>query len=349
MPKPIKLNADLEYYSFNAIDGYNAVYNFICGARGLGKTYGAKKKAITAAINNGEQFIYLRRFQTELPGFSTFFADIMHEFPDWDFRVEGRIAKMAPASTRDDKKRPWVVIGYAIALSNAQSVKSVAYPLVTRIIFDEFIIEQGVIRYLANEVKMMNDFYSTVDRWKDKTKVYFLANSIAINNPYFLEYNIAPEPDSDVEFIRAFDGFVVVHFPDSDAFKSGVLSTRFGQFIAGTDYAKYAVDSRFSDNHKKLIAAKTADAVYRCSIETRSGIFSVWFDYKNGSVIYIQDKRPKNEVMLTLESDLMDESKRRVVRQDKIMQVLRAAFNGGRIFFDRPKTRNAFLEIFKGY
>ena len=35
-------SADLDYYSFNKVLSRNAVYNFILGARGLGKTYGAK-------------------------------------------------------------------------------------------------------------------------------------------------------------------------------------------------------------------------------------------------------------------------------------------------------------------
>ena len=38
------LNAK-DFYSFDKVYSYNAVYNFIPGGRGIGKTYGAKKKA----------------------------------------------------------------------------------------------------------------------------------------------------------------------------------------------------------------------------------------------------------------------------------------------------------------
>ena len=37
------------YYSFNKILSYNAVINMVMGARGLGKTYGAKRMVIKNA------------------------------------------------------------------------------------------------------------------------------------------------------------------------------------------------------------------------------------------------------------------------------------------------------------
>jgi predicted AAA+ superfamily ATPase len=36
----------LKYYDFKYVLSHNAVYNFVVGARGLGKTYGAKKMVI---------------------------------------------------------------------------------------------------------------------------------------------------------------------------------------------------------------------------------------------------------------------------------------------------------------
>ena len=51
-----------KYYSFDYILSHNAVYNFVVGARGLGKTYGAKRKAIKAFLKRGDQFVYTRRY-----------------------------------------------------------------------------------------------------------------------------------------------------------------------------------------------------------------------------------------------------------------------------------------------
>jgi len=337
---------DLPYYSFDKVFSYNAVFNFVVGARGLGKTYGAKKYVIKNAIKTGEQFIYLRRYKTELTARTTFFADIFQEFPDHDFRVNGHQAEMAPRETRDDKKRKWQVIGYFAALSNAQSKKSVAYPAVTMILFDEFIIEKGALHYLPNEAKAFNDFYSTVDRWKDKTRVLFMANSVSIMNPYFLEYDIKPEDADDKGFIRKAEGFICAHLADSAEFSTGVFRTKFGQFIKNTEYAEYAVASQFSDNNDRMLGRKNPDAKYYATIETKLGAFSVWIDYA-GPWYYVQAKRPKQEMVYTVVPERMEQGKYLLLYSDKFSQYLRSGFKSGKVFFDSPKTRNAFIEIFK--
>ena len=330
----------LDYYSFNKLLSYQATYNFIVGGRGIGKTYGAKVLAIQDAIKKHEEFIYLRRYKSELKGRFSFFSDLLSEFPEEEFRIDGLTAQIKDPIA----KSGWRTIGYFAALSTSQTLKSVSYPKVTKILFDEFIIEKGSIHYLPNEVKIFNDFYSTVDRWKDKTKVFFIANSISVMNPYFIEFDIKPEPDKP--FIRMADGFLVAHFPDSEAFKRSVLKTKFGKFIASTnsEYVNYAVESQFADNNENLIDKKTKEARYYCTIETKSGLFSVWINLPN---FYIQEKRPKQEVIWTLVPEKMTEDKTLVVYSDKLMQMLRSAFRNGNIWFDTPKARNIFTEVFR--
>jgi hypothetical protein len=337
------------WYNWDKISSYNGVYNFIVGERGVGKTFGWKKKAIRNAIVKGEQFMYVRRYKDELKtSANTFFDDIKAKdlFPEWDFRNYGAVAQMAPASTRDAKQRPWKTIGHFIALSTAQSIKSVAYPLVTNIGFDEFILEKSMTRYLPNETYAFNNLYNTVDRNQDKTRVYFMANSVSIMNPYFLEYDIKPEQCNDQGFIVKANGFLVVHFVKSEEFRSQVYDTRFGQFIAATDYAAYAVGNEFADNHDSLLNLKNASARYTYSIETKQGIFSVWIDWQAGKY-YLQERRPKQEMLFTMLPEKMSEDKTLLTYSDKIVQGLRTAFRNGNAYFDTAKTRNAFIEIFK--
>lgn len=337
----------MAFYNYDKLYSYNGVFNFLCGARGLGKTYGAKKKAVEDFIKNGNQFILVRRYKEELAKTKdSFFADLEANggFPGYDFRVNGFKAEMAPEETRDEKKRKWETAGYFIPLSVAQSVKGVSYPRVKTIIFDEFIIEKGHTQYLPNEAIVFTNFYSTVDRYQDKTKVFFLANSVSIMNPYFIHYDI--KPDEVGEFHRSHKGFIVAHFADSKNFADDVYKTRFGQFIKDTDYADYAVGSEFSDNHDGLLQLKNAEATYFYSLETRAGTFSVWIDWTD-KTYYIQARRPKKEHILTLLADQMREDKTYVTVSDKLMADMRTAFRHGRTFFDSPLARNAFTEIFR--
>lgn len=335
----------LRYYNYDKLYSYNATYNFLVGGRGLGKTYGAKKKVLNAAITKSEQFIYLRRYKTELAtARSTFFADIEHEFPNYDFKVNGPLALFAPVSTRSEKKREWFTMGYFIALSTSQMQKSVAFPKVKTIIYDEFIIERGNLHYLPEEATVFNNFYSTVDRYTDKTKVLFLANSVSIMNPYFLEYGIMP--DETTEWITKNGGFIVAHFPDSKDFNNGVYETKFGKFIQNTEYAKYAVENTFSDNHDSLLDFKDAKAKYLYTLECKTGSFSVWENIATGQY-FVQEKKPKSQTIFTIVPEKMSAEKVLLTFTDRPLAYLRTAFRTGKVNFDKPATRNSFTDIFK--
>src|SRR5699024_375635 len=148
------------------------------------------------------------------------------------FRVHGSYAQMAEYE-ENPKKAEWETIGYFVSLSTAQSKKSVAYPAVTTIIYDEFIIEKGSLRYLPNEARAFNEFYSTVDRWQDKTRVLFLANAVSIMNPFFLEYDI--KPDQVGEFAKFADGCMATHFGDSTHIASVRYNIQLGTFLIVKD------------------------------------------------------------------------------------------------------------------
>lgn len=336
----------LKYFSYDKILSYNAKYNIVVGPRGDGKTYGSKKKAIKDAISRGDQFIYLRRYRGEVTlAAQTFFADIEGEFPDWDFKSGGSAAYMAHISTRDDKKREWTLIGYFIALSRAQQYKSVSFKKVKTIIFDEFVIEKGAVHYLPNEPAIINNFYSTVDRYEGKTRLFMLANSVAITNPMFIEYNIDVNKADKNGFIKVSDGFMVQIIEDHE-FVDGVNQTWFGKFIKGTAYGEYAVGNKFQDNHDGLLGEKPASAHYVFTLEANSGTFSVWFNRADNKY-YVTSKRPGNEIIFTLVPKNMEEGKTLATFNDKFLATLRTAFRHARVIFNRASTRNAFLEIFK--
>jgi len=332
------------YYNFNRLFSYNGTYNCAVGGRGVGKTYGAKKIVIRDFLKRGDMFIYLRRYKTELAGRGTFFADIMHEFPNHDFRVQGNTAQVADANTRGEKKREWRTMGYFIALSTAQSQKGVSFHSVTKIIFDEFIIERGNLQYLPKEATVFNNFYSTVDRWQDRTKVLFLANSVSIMNPYFIEYDIRPDEEKDI--VVTHDGFLVCHFIDSERFANSVFETKFGKFIKNTEYADYAVGNKFDDNTDALIVPKDSKARYMFTLETKNGKFSVWYNMFTNEYT-IQEKLPKSQNVYTLLPDKMDSEKTLMMHNDRPLASLRTAFRSARVTFDKPSTRNTFVDVFK--
>ena len=95
------------YYDYDKISSYNATFNMIITNRGFGKTYGAKKRAINKFIKKGEQFIYVRRYKSELKKVKDkFFEKVKKEFECHKFEINGFTAYIV------DK-----VAGYLILLS----------------------------------------------------------------------------------------------------------------------------------------------------------------------------------------------------------------------------------------
>lgn len=341
----------LPFYDYNRLYSYNAVLNFVCGARGLGKTYGAKLRCIKAAIKKGDEFILLRRYKEELAAArATFFDDVLNEFPDHIFRIQDGKGQWAtpPKMVENSKgkmveeKVEWTDMCYFVALSNAQNRKGTSYSKVRTIIFDEFIIEKGMVHYLPQEHIAMLNFINTVDRYRDQVRVLMLANAVTMNNPYFDEYNI--RPDQLGEWSTHYDGFIAVNFPDSKDFQDEVYKTRFGRFIADSDYAKYAVGNVFADAHDQLISKKTSKAIHRYNMETERGTFSIWKDHELG-MYFILRKLPKDARLFTTVRENMGEGKTYLEPNSRVLQFLRSAFNNGKIFFDEPRTRNAFISV----
>ena len=334
-----------DYYNYSKLLSYNGTYNILIGNRGQGKTYGAKVKAIKDNFKKGDQFIYLRRYKEELAtARQTFFEDIKEAFPNHDFKVHGFMAQWSLIANREDKKREWFTMGYFIALSQSQNYKSAAFPNVKTIIFDEFIIEKSATHYLPNESNIFNNFYSTVDRWKDKTRAFFLANSVSIMNPYFLAWNIIPEINDD--FIIKNKGFIVCHIADNQSFNAQAYETNFGKFIKDSEYATYAVENVFADNNTSMLELKDKKARYLFTLECPNGQFGVWYNFFR-NYYYIQNKTVKQPLIYTLTSDKMDNTKMLLSFTDKPLANLRGAFRKGEMSFDSPVTRNTFMNVFK--
>lgn len=342
------------YYNFDKVMSYNSVLAVVSGARGLGKTYGAKKLCITKALRSFERgdtidmFVYLRRYKNEIQASRmTFFADIADEFPNYDLRIFESRGQFAPIETRDEKKREWYDMVYFVALSTAQSLKGVSYHTTKTIIFDEFILEKGNVHYIRDESTAFLNFYSTVDRNKDKTRCIMLSNAVSIDNPYFIAWHIKPDEATEItKYGVGKDGrpFVVAHFPEASEFQTSVFATRFGQFIAGTEYADYAVGNTFRDNNDRLIMVKDATFRYQFTLETEDGSFSVWYSDKR-QLYFASSRLPPNGKMFTTVATKMDKGKRLLFSNDPLMGMLRTAWRKDGLYFDNARTRNSFLPV----
>jgi hypothetical protein len=320
------------YYSFHDLLSYNCLFNFIVGNRGAGKTYGAKKLAIKKFLKDGSQFIYLRRYKTEFDDFKNFFADIQHEFPDHTLETKGK-------SILIDGQ----LAGYGISLSTALTKKSVSYHLVKTIIFDEFVIDSKIIRYLSNEVGTFLEFYETVARMRDDVRVLFLSNAVSIVNPYFLYWNMKPKAGK--RFTKF--GHMMVEFVKNEEFINAKYKTKFGQIIQGTKYGNYAVENVFLKDNDNFVESKPGNSKFQFSIEYGGHKYGFWTT-KDGLIYASSDIDPsfKLEYVVGIENHKPSMILVTSLNRHKWMKISHTAFENGYMRFENMQIKNQIIEMF---
>ena len=122
------------YYNYDKLFSYNFLIAFVIGERGVGKSFNAKISVLKRFLKTGEQFIYLRRYKTELDtSLQTFWDDLQSNGYFEDYNLSVKKSKMLTEFKCNGK-----ICGYAVPLSTANILKSTAFPEVSTIIFSSF-------------------------------------------------------------------------------------------------------------------------------------------------------------------------------------------------------------------
>jgi hypothetical protein len=327
------------WYDGNKTLTYNALFNFIIGNRGGGKTYWAKKWAIKDFLKNEKQFIYLRRYKQEIKKKNNdkFFNDIIanNEFENVKFEVKGNTFYI-------NKKEA----GQAMCLSTSKIEKSVPFPNVNKIIFDEFIIDKGVYRYLPDEVLCFLEFYETVNRMRNREVIaFFLANAISMTNPYFLYFNMHLPYGKNV-FCK---NDKLIELVQNEEYIAAKKATRFGKLIEGTTYADYSIDNKFLRDDKTFIEKKSGSCNFYFAFKYEGKLYGVWIDYSRGAMWVSEDIDPCSRIIYSITLD--DHSPNTLLLRQLGKAVLFKTFienyKLGNVRFESMKIKNVCYEVLK--
>lgn len=291
------------FYDYSKVLSYNSFLNIIIGERGVGKTYGAKKYVINRWIKKHKQFVYIRRYETDLEASvgstndNKFFEQVIKEFPNHEFKINK--SKKVRKLIMDNQ-----VIGYALPLSSADSLKSSSYDNVDTIIYDEFMLKEGSSQhYLRNEPEIILDIIETVGRLKD-VKVFLLGNAISSTAPIMTYFNLSLPYNSDIKLFK--DGLILVNYIKNEEYRQIKKSTNFGKLIDGTRYSKYAIDNEFLTDSKSFIRKKSESRFYFI-FTLNNKEYGVWRDKED--YIYISnDIDPNCPLKFSLTIDDHDDS-----------------------------------------
>ena len=176
-------------------------YFMITSDRNDGKSYAVKETALRDFWEKGLEFAYLRRYEIDIKredqslywsDFSDGEKNLVKEITGgkWSEVIAPRGGKTFnlanPVEGQPGKYDIGPLCGRIHALSIAKSYKSMQYPAIGNIIFEEFVTDSG---YLFNEPSRLFQYVSTIFRGRMGT-VWLVGNNVSRLNPYFREWQL---------------------------------------------------------------------------------------------------------------------------------------------------------------
>ena len=337
------MNVDPRYYNKDRLFSYREFLNISISERGLGKTMSAKFWCIDDFLKNGNRFAWVRRHNTELTGdrkakiegcVKTFFKKVQKYYPKNKFEIKGNHAYI------DGKDA-----GVFLALSTSQNMKSVDFPDVNKIVFDEFIIiKSKALTYLTNEIQLFLDLVSTIFRPEEhkKGKIWLLANAITFANDYFYYFNIKPFRGM---YYHDKQRGIVVEQCKNEIYRESVRKSQFGKLIKGTNYEAYAINNEYLLDNDDFIGKKSPEAQF---------IFNVRYDgqkwgiYADMYYVYITFKVDPNApyFAFTKRDHSLDSILLKSVRETRFEMLIRN-YQLGLVKCESIMIKNKFIDFMK--
>ena len=328
------------YYNPDKLFSYNFLIGFCIGERGCGKSFAMKLWCLKNFIKTGEQFIYVRRYKTELDtSLATFWDDLQANGYFDDLNLQVKKSKMLTTLLCDGE-----VCGYAVPLSTANILKSTSFPNVSIIVYDEFLLPPGNYRYLKNETTCLLDVMETVFRLRPGRTV-LLGNNIAPHSSPFFAYWDLELPQNGEEFRTFRNGSIVVQYVRNLEYRKIKKQSRFYELIEGTSYADYAVDNEAMNENNSFIGKRPAKSVFYGMIIINGVSLGIWNGHDG--YFYLSDKYDPNTVFKFVfdYNDHTDGTIFENARTNMYMHTLIRAYRQGWLKFESQKIKAISVKL----
>lgn len=187
---------------------------FIYSGRNRGKSFEVATQLIADAWYDKKCFGYIRRNVCTTYEIESYFDDKHNFISDMTDGKRYGITKDKGSLhfyhyVYDDEGNAKRVIdeecGYFFALSKESSYKSMQFPNIYNLIFEE-VLTTSI--YLGAEAEKTMNLYSTVKRHKENFKLYLISNTVSIVNPYSKAWgiNLAKNKPGDLHLSKLYLG-----------------------------------------------------------------------------------------------------------------------------------------------
>lgn len=314
-------------------------FYLLLGGRGIGKTTGLLIRCISEYRKKGEEFAYVRRYETELKKAKNVFSKIS------DNITTRGLGKGAFEYCFRGKR-----IGYGLALSTQQTLKSgLDGSKVTNIIFDEaFLPPKSPYRYLNNEVEMLFELISTLVRERSNYKVWVVGNNLDLFNPYFSYFNI---PMFETIYVDNERGLYIEKCPTKEDLLRIEMTTPLYKLTKGTSYGEYHYNNAVLVTEKGALGVKDINATLICRILYNNITLNIYGESRGRLFVEFRDKIIKDDKTFVI----MEDNKPNYLyikdyKQSNIKKFIDICYYENDVSYNDSKAIsvfNTFMELFK--
>lgn len=325
--------------------------------RSIGKTFSFKKHLLKRFLKHGEQFIYLRRTQTELDLIDkeSFFTEEMLR-QSFDGFIMGEVKTTSRMTTIEFTAIGYEnclieitgrkimfngkVLCYMKALSTWVKLKGSEYDKVMTILFDEVLIDKTskYSSYLPNEVEALLKLVWSVFRKRLGCKIYLLSNSTNPNNPYFVWLKLSGQ-ENKKRFVHKKTYRALIEFPPNRAMKEEGEENPLFALMSNTTLIETDVNNEFQEDYSSNVGKKKGKKYLLYSIYCDGTFMSV---YNSGGNMYIAKGYNKNLKVYTFKKEDVDNGFTFISRSDGISKHLRKNFYQNNLHYEDMNTKFIF-------
>lgn len=323
------------YISYDNLLTYNCIIYLLSGGRGIGKTFGAKLKLIKWFLKDKSQFVWIRRYKTELKYTKNgFFNKVADKFLGVDFNIKGDYIYINNE-----------LAGIFVPLSNNSAIKGIdALKNVKTFVFDEYIIDtKNHQRYLNNEFQLLLDIFESFAR-NNKFRFFALSNAISYTAPLYVKLGVDL---TDVKKIVNNEVYAE-EFKTSKELEDiksnscvGLLSKKYDE-----QYYNYNVSSQSLNDSKDFIIdePKRKQLLY-CIKFDNLNVYVYLSRLNENKIYYCSLKGSNTTTRYTISIKELDESTQ-VFEKSQINKLIRA-IQKTNVYYDCILTKNTMIKILK--
>lgn len=269
-----------KYYTTEKIDNTGALWRYIGGPRGCGKTTGVMTK-LCELNDSGQTWAYVRRYSKEIT--ASRMARVLRKVGQLKHREYFYKDRQFFDVTGGKKK----LVGEVFCLTDGDLDKSINFDDIGGGIFDEYTVSPySYRRYLDREFDAFCELYKTIARQRD-IPWYFLGNNQRAANPYLQSLGLKNPRPGEIYI----NGDAAVERCQSMA-ALGFKKSRFDKMVSGTAYGRYSYEGGGMDDFSGTVRRQAAYSVALYDLIANGNRYGVFVEPKNGD--YYVRAKPAN-------------------------------------------------------